>query len=210
MERGEWLTSTSVWVERPAPKEEGLQKSDGNGLGASQSGRGGEGGSVFNHGVNPQLRIIENLGSMTQAACTENFRLPVGADGREICLCFSSKGDCNRSCTRSHAPIRGHTQESELRLIRGAREATNKFNKKNLMASEIRTPTGDTGTGAEFTDIGTWRLRTVRDLVAAVVEAETEITAEAAVREGEMFQTPTPPPRRTENSGRQRERSRRS
>ena len=45
------------------------------------------------------------------------------------------------------------------------------------MASESRDPTGDTGTGSDITDIGTRRLRTVRDLVAAVVEAETEITA---------------------------------
>ena len=61
------------------------------------------------------------------------------------------------------------------------------------MASESRDPTGDTGTGAEFTDTGSWRLRTAQDLVVYVVEAETEITAEAAVREWEMVQTPTPP-----------------
>ena len=61
------------------------------------------------------------------------------------------------------------------------------------MALEIRDPTGDTGTGSDFTEIGTQRLRTMRDLVAAVVEAETEITAEATVRKGEMVQTPTPP-----------------
>ena len=79
-------------------------------LGAQKSGGGGEGGSVFNHGVDPQLRIIVNLGSMIQAASTENLRLPVGEDGREICLCFRSKGDCNRSFTRSHVPLRGHTQ----------------------------------------------------------------------------------------------------
>ena len=69
------------------------------------------------------------------------------------------------------------------------------------MALESRDPTGDTGTGADITDIRTQRLRTAQDLVANVAEAETEITAEAAVREGEMVQTPPPPPppRRTEN-----------
>ena len=41
------------------------------------------------------------------------------------------------------------------------------------MASESRDPTGDTGTGAEFTDTGSWRLRTAQDLVVYVVEAET-------------------------------------
>ena len=61
------------------------------------------------------------------------------------------------------------------------------------MASESRDTTEDTGTGEEITDIGTRRLRTAQDLVAAVVEAETEITEEAVVREGEMVQTPTPP-----------------
>ena len=30
LERGEWLTSTPVWVERPAPKEEGRRKLDRN------------------------------------------------------------------------------------------------------------------------------------------------------------------------------------
>ena len=67
---------------------------------------------------------------MTQAARTEKLRLPVGADGREICLRFSSKGDCNRSCTRSHAPLRGYTRELVIRFIRGAREAMNKYKRK--------------------------------------------------------------------------------
>ena len=93
MEREECLTLTPVCVERPAPKEEGRRKSDGNVLGARKSGEGGGGGTVINHGVNPQLRIIENLGSMTLAARSEKLRLPLGADGKEICLCFSSKGD---------------------------------------------------------------------------------------------------------------------
>ena len=86
---------------------------------------------IFNHGVDPQLRIIEHLGSMTQAARTENLRLPVGADGGEICLRFTSKGYCNRSCTRSHVPLRGHTRESVIRFIRGYREEMNK-NKRHF------------------------------------------------------------------------------
>ena len=49
------------------------------------------------------------------------------------------------------------------------------------MASERKDPTGDTGTGADFTDIRTWRLRTARDSMVDVTEAETEITAEAEV-----------------------------
>ena len=61
------------------------------------------------------------------------------------------------------------------------------------MASESRDTTGDTGAGAGITDIGIQRLRTAQYLVAAVVEAETEITEEAVVREGEMVQTPPPP-----------------
>ena len=50
------------------------------------------------------------------------------------------------------------------------------------MASESRDPTGDTGKGANTTDIGTRRHRTARYLVAEKGEAETGITAEAAVR----------------------------
>ena len=45
VERGEWLTSMTAWVERPAPREEGSQKSEGTGNGAR------------NHGVDLQLRI---------------------------------------------------------------------------------------------------------------------------------------------------------
>ena len=62
-----------------------------------------------------------------------------------------------------------------------------------MIVSESRDPTGDTGTGADFTDIATWRLRTAQYLVADVLESDTEITAEAAVRDGAMVQTPTPP-----------------
>ena len=60
------------------------------------------------------------------------------------------------------------------------------------MASEIRDPTGDTGTRADITDIGTCRHRTAQDLVADVVEAETGATGKAEVREGTMVQTTTP------------------
>ena len=66
------------------------------------------------------------------------------------------------------------------------------------MASESRDTTGDTGAGADITDIGIQRLRMAQYLVAAVVEAETEITAEAAVRKGGMVQKLTPPPTKTD------------
>ena len=61
------------------------------------------------------------------------------------------------------------------------------------MALESRYPTRDTGKGADITDIGTRRLRTAQYLVADMAEAETEITAKAAVGEGAMVQTPPPP-----------------
>ena len=56
VERGEWLTSVPVWVERPAPREEGRRKSEGTGNGAR------------NHGVDPQLHISETLGIITEFA----------------------------------------------------------------------------------------------------------------------------------------------
>ena len=68
VEIGEWLTSTPVWVDRPAQKEEGLRKSDGHGTGARPSGGGGGRDAVLNHGVDPQLRIMERIGDMTAAA----------------------------------------------------------------------------------------------------------------------------------------------
>ena len=61
------------------------------------------------------------------------------------------------------------------------------------MAEDIRDPTGDTGTGADITVIGTLRHRTARYSVADVVEVETGITEEAAVRKGAMVQKQTPP-----------------
>ena len=74
VERGEWMKSMPVWVERPALREEGRRKSEGNRNGAR------------NHGVYPQLRISENLGILKQVARLENLRLPMGDDGRDICL----------------------------------------------------------------------------------------------------------------------------
>ena len=38
VERGEWLTLNSGWVDRPAQKEEGRRRSDGSGIGARPSG----------------------------------------------------------------------------------------------------------------------------------------------------------------------------
>ena len=89
LERGEWITSMPVGVERPAPREKGRRKSEGNGNGAR------------NHVFDPQLRISENLGILTQVARQENLRLPMGDDDREICLRYISKGECDRSCTWS-------------------------------------------------------------------------------------------------------------
>ena len=80
-----------VWVERPAQKEEGRQKLDRNGFGARTSGGGVVCDAIFNHSIDPQLQIMERLGDMTVAARSENLRIPLEADGREISLCFSSK-----------------------------------------------------------------------------------------------------------------------
>ena len=107
LERGEWLTSTTVWVDRPAQKEEGRRKYDGHGIGATLSGGGSGRDAVFNHGVYPQMRIMERLGYMTAEERSENLRIPLEEDGREIFLRFLSKGYYIRSCTRSYAPVRG-------------------------------------------------------------------------------------------------------
>ena len=91
---------TPLWVDWPEQKEEGCRKSDGNCIGARPSGGGGGRDTIFNYGIDPQLWIMERLGDMTGAARSENLRIPLEADGREICLRFISKGDCVRSCTR--------------------------------------------------------------------------------------------------------------
>ena len=124
-ERGEWLTSTPVWVYRSSQKEEGLRKSDRHGMVERPSGGGGGRDEVFNHRIDPQLRIMERLGYMTGAARSEKLSILLAADGREICLHFLSKGDRIRSCMRSHGPMQGHNQDSVIRYIRVSREAMN-------------------------------------------------------------------------------------
>ena len=51
LERGEWITLTPVWVERPEYKEEGMMKSDRKGFGARPSGGGGRHDTIFNHEI---------------------------------------------------------------------------------------------------------------------------------------------------------------
>ena len=94
VERGEWMTSMPEWVKIPAPQEEGRRKSEG------------VGNRARNYGVDPQLCIRKNLGIITRFVRQENLRLSMGDDGREIYLRYISKGECDRSCTRSHAPLR--------------------------------------------------------------------------------------------------------
>ena len=108
MVRGECMTSMPVWVDQPVPREEGHRKSEGNGTGA------------LHQGVDLKLRISENLGILTQVARSENLRLPMGVDGRDICLRYISKGECDRSCTHSYAPLRGKTRELVIRFNWGS------------------------------------------------------------------------------------------
>ena len=82
------MTSTPVWLNRTAQKEEGRRKSDRHIMGARPSGRGGGRDSVFNHKVYPQMWIMKRLGYMTGVAYLENLRIPLAADGRKICFRF--------------------------------------------------------------------------------------------------------------------------
>ena len=132
VERGEWLTLTPVWVDRPLQKEEGRRKLDRHGTGTKPSGGGGGRNAIFNHGIDLQLRIMERLGNMTGAACLENLRIPLAADVREICLHFLSKGDCVISCTRSHVPVQGHNRDLVMGYIRVARKAMDPYRKRRF------------------------------------------------------------------------------
>ena len=75
---------TPVWVERPAQKEEGRWKPDTNGFEARPSGRGVGRDAIFNHVIDLQLRIMERLGDMTGVTRSENLRIPLVEDSREI------------------------------------------------------------------------------------------------------------------------------
>ena len=59
---------------------------------------------------------------MTAVARSKNLRIPLAADGREICLHFLSRVDCIRSFTRSHAPVRGQNREAVIHYIRIGRD----------------------------------------------------------------------------------------
>ena len=64
-----------------------------------------------------------------------------------------------------------------------------------MTAAEIGDPTGDTRTEAGVTVKETQKdsiPETAQDLVTDMVEVDTGTTAEVAVREGAMVQTPTP------------------
>ena len=98
LERGDYITTTPVWVDRPTPKEEGRRKSDGHGSRYRMSCGGGGRDSVHNIGVEPQLWIMERLGEMTSAVRSDNLRCFMEADGGEICLRYQSKGECVRHC----------------------------------------------------------------------------------------------------------------
>ena len=95
------------------------------------SGGGGR-DALFNHGVDPQLRIMERLEDMIGEERSENLRIPLASDDREIYLRFLSKGDCIRSCTHSHAPVRGHDRDSVIWYIRVAREFMDPSQKRNF------------------------------------------------------------------------------
>ena len=82
--RGEWLTSTLVWMDRTAQKEEGCWKSDGHGTGERPRDGGDVRDIVFNHGVDLKMWIMEILGDMTAAARSDNLHIPLAADVREI------------------------------------------------------------------------------------------------------------------------------
>ena len=57
---------------------------DEHGMGARPSDRGGGRDTLFNYGIDLQLRIMEILGDITGAARSENLLIPLAADGREI------------------------------------------------------------------------------------------------------------------------------
>ena len=127
---------------------------------------------------------------MTGAARSENLRIPLADDGRDICLRFFSKGDCIRSCTLSRAHVRGHNRYSVIRYIRVAREVIDPSRKRKFDGGVDQGSHGgywDRSGGhcprnSEGQNHGNGAIL-LEDKVVTKVE-EMEITAEAEVREG--------------------------
>ena len=101
-------------------------------MGARTSGRRDIRDAIFNHRIDPQLRIMERIGDMIGAARSENLRIPLAADGRDICLHFFSKVDSVRSCTRSHAPVQVQNRDLVIRYTRVARESMDTSRKRKF------------------------------------------------------------------------------
>ena len=106
---------TPVWVDKPAPKEEGRRKLDG----IRKRTRLIIGGrdNVQNSGVDPKMRVMERFGELITAVLQNDLCCPLVVDRREICFCFHSKGDFIQSCMRSHAPRRGQDRNNLIRFI---------------------------------------------------------------------------------------------
>ena len=66
------------------------------------------------------------------AARSEDLRIPLAADGREICLCFHSKVYCIRFCTRSHAPVQVQNREAVLHYIRIGKDVMDRSKKRKF------------------------------------------------------------------------------
>ena len=75
---------------------------------------------------------MERLGDMTGAACFEILRIPLAADGLEILLRFLLMVDYVRSCTRSHAPVRGNNRKAVILYIRVGRDVMDQSRKKKF------------------------------------------------------------------------------
>ena len=105
VERGEWITTTPVWVYRTTPKEDGRQKSDGHGSRSRMSDEGGGRDLEHKIEVDPQLQFMDKLGEMMSASRSKKLCCPMAADVREICLSYHFKGEYISQCMRSHAPL---------------------------------------------------------------------------------------------------------
>ena len=70
-----------------------------------------------NPDVDSRLRVMEIFREFLCETKRDGITCPEGADGREVCIKFHSKGTCTRGCSCSHASLQDQTRADYTRFL---------------------------------------------------------------------------------------------